>query len=147
MHAAEVSTFPPVVSVDARPCRVVGAAPREFHHHFRLAIGVEVAHRQRMPVGCTYSIFLQIARIWCAAEFMHPTGWRGLASAPTKARGSTSPDAFDELGFPRHVDGASAVAPSLHFVGVHFLRKRKSSIFLGVGEDAALLAASVAARV
>jgi len=25
-------------------------------------------------VGCTYSIFLQIERIWYAAEFVHPTG-------------------------------------------------------------------------
>ena len=24
-------------------------------------------------VGCTYSMFLQIARIWYAAEFVHPT--------------------------------------------------------------------------
>jgi putative flavoprotein involved in K+ transport len=56
------------------------------------------------------------------------------------------PGAFDELGFPRHEDGRSTVAPGLHFVGVHFLRKRKSSIFLGVGEDAALVAESVAAR-
>jgi putative flavoprotein involved in K+ transport len=55
------------------------------------------------------------------------------------------PGAFDELGFPRHENGRSTVAPGLHFVGVHFLRKRKSSIFLGVGEDAELVAASVAA--
>jgi hypothetical protein len=29
-------------------------------------------------------------------------------------------------------------------VGVHFLRKRKSSTFLGVGEDAAIVAEQVA---
>jgi putative flavoprotein involved in K+ transport len=54
--------------------------------------------------------------------------------------------AFDELGYPIHEDGASATADGLHFVGVHFLRKRKSSIFLGVGEDAAIVADRVATR-
>jgi putative flavoprotein involved in K+ transport len=54
------------------------------------------------------------------------------------------PGAFDELGFPVHDDGASTVAPGLYFVGVHFLRKRKSSLLIGVGEDAALVAGQIA---
>ena len=53
------------------------------------------------------------------------------------------PGAFDELGFPIHAEGASTVAPGLYFVGVHFLRKRKSSLLIGVGEDAALVAAQI----
>ena len=53
-------------------------------------------------------------------------------------------EAFDELGFPIHEDGASTVVPGLYFVGVHFLRKRKSSLLLGVGEDAQIVAAQVA---
>jgi len=56
------------------------------------------------------------------------------------------PNAFDELGFPVHRDGASIAVPGLFFVGVHFLRKRKSSLLIGVGEDAALVAQQVAAR-
>ena len=56
------------------------------------------------------------------------------------------PGAFDELGFPVNEDGASTVAPGLYFVGVHFLRKRRSSLLNGVGEDAALVARQVAAR-
>ena len=56
------------------------------------------------------------------------------------------PGAFDELGFPIHDEGASATTPGLYFVGVHFLRKRKSSLFLGVGEDAAIVARDIAAR-
>lgn len=56
------------------------------------------------------------------------------------------PGAFDELGFPIHEDGASPVAQGLYFVGVHFLRKRKSSIFMGVGEDAAIVARKIAER-
>jgi putative flavoprotein involved in K+ transport len=56
------------------------------------------------------------------------------------------PGAFDELGFPLHVEGASAVAPGLYFVGVHFLRKRKSSLLYGVGEDAAIVARQIASR-
>jgi putative flavoprotein involved in K+ transport len=54
------------------------------------------------------------------------------------------PEAFDELGFPLHEEGASTVIPGLFFVGVHFLRKRKSSLLIGVGEDAGIVAAGVA---
>ena len=53
-------------------------------------------------------------------------------------------DAFDEVGFPNQEDGASTVVPGLYFVGVHFLRKRKSSLLIGVGEDAAIVAGLVA---
>ena len=53
------------------------------------------------------------------------------------------PAAFDELGFPIHDEGASTVVPGLYFVGVHFLRKRKSSTLLGVGEDAAIVAGRI----
>jgi putative flavoprotein involved in K+ transport len=51
--------------------------------------------------------------------------------------------AFDEWGFPLTADGASTVVPGLYFVGVHFLRTRKSSLLFGVGEDAALVARSI----
>jgi putative flavoprotein involved in K+ transport len=54
------------------------------------------------------------------------------------------PGAFDDMGFPIHSGGASTVAPGLSFVGVHFLRTRKSSIFLGVGEDATIVADQIA---
>jgi len=50
------------------------------------------------------------------------------------------PGAFDEYGFPVHDECASTVVPGLYFAGVHFLRKRKSSLFIGVGEDAAIVA-------
>lgn len=53
------------------------------------------------------------------------------------------PDAFDDFGFPIHVEGASSVVSGLYFVGVHFLRKRKSSLLYGVGEDAAIVARQV----
>ncbi len=56
------------------------------------------------------------------------------------------PEAFDELGFPLQRDGASTVIGGLYFVGVHFLRRRKSSLLIGVGEDAAVVARSIAAR-
>ena len=56
------------------------------------------------------------------------------------------PDAFDELGFPVHEEGASTVVRGLYFVGVHFLRKRRSSLLNGVGEDAAIVARQIAAR-
>lgn len=57
------------------------------------------------------------------------------------------PEAFDTLGYPLQQDGASTVLPDLYFIGVHFLRKRKSALLLGVGEDASLVARQVADRV
>jgi putative flavoprotein involved in K+ transport len=56
------------------------------------------------------------------------------------------PDAFDEWGFPITQDGRSSVVPGLYFVGTHFLRKRKSSLFLGVGEDARVIVKNILAR-
>jgi putative flavoprotein involved in K+ transport len=46
---------------------------------------------------------------------------------------------FDEVGFPVQVDGRTQV-PGLYFVGVHWLRKNKSAILYGVGEDAEVVA-------
>lgn len=54
------------------------------------------------------------------------------------------PDAFDAMGCPRQVDGRSTVVPGLSFVGVHFLRTRTSSLLMGVGTDAAIVARGVA---
>jgi putative flavoprotein involved in K+ transport len=54
--------------------------------------------------------------------------------------------AFDERGFPIQQDGSSTTVPGLHFMGVHFQRKRKSATFLGVAEDAAVLAETIVAR-
>ena len=39
---------------------------------------------------------------------------------------------------------SSTVIPGLYFVGVHFLRKRKSSLLTGVGEDATIIARNIA---
>lgn len=73
-----------------------------------------------------------------------------MASAPAAQPGGyrswvNIPDAFDELGFPVQYDGASTVAPGLYFVGAHFLRTRKSSLFIGVGDDARIVAETIAA--
>jgi putative flavoprotein involved in K+ transport len=54
------------------------------------------------------------------------------------------PNAFDGHGFPIHHEGASTAAPGLYFVGVHFLRTRMSSILLGVGQDATIVASQIA---
>ena len=52
--------------------------------------------------------------------------------------------AFDDMGFPLASDCASTAVPGLYFAGVHFLRKRKSSLLMGVGEDAAVVARAIA---
>jgi putative flavoprotein involved in K+ transport len=56
------------------------------------------------------------------------------------------PEAFDPTGFPIQTDGVSQVVDGLHFVGVHFLRTRKSAILLGAREDAAVVADRIAVR-
>jgi putative flavoprotein involved in K+ transport len=56
------------------------------------------------------------------------------------------PSAFDDGGFPIQVDGASTVIPGLYFLGIHFLRKRKSSLLCGVGEDATIIARDIAGK-
>ena len=53
------------------------------------------------------------------------------------------PAAFDDGGFPLQRDGESTVVPGLLFVGVHFLRTRKSALLMGVGEDAAAVARGI----
>jgi Pyridine nucleotide-disulphide oxidoreductase len=45
----------------------------------------------------------------------------------------------DEMGFPVQTDGRTSV-PGLCFMGVHWMRKGKSSILYGVGEDAGVVA-------
>lgn len=65
---------------------------------------------------------------------------------PDYASWADFPDAFDDLGFPIQRDGSSTVVPGLHFMGVHFQRKRKSATFLGVAEDAAVVAETIVTR-
>ncbi|MBD3676944.1 MAG: NAD(P)-binding domain-containing protein [Rhodobacteraceae bacterium] len=55
-------------------------------------------------------------------------------------------EAFDGDGFPLQSDGASTVIDGLFFVGVHFMRKRKSALLYGVGEDAGVVSDAIAAR-
>jgi putative flavoprotein involved in K+ transport len=45
----------------------------------------------------------------------------------------------DDMGFPVQTNGICEV-PGLYFIGVHWMRKLKSSILYGVGEDAELVA-------
>jgi putative flavoprotein involved in K+ transport len=49
---------------------------------------------------------------------------------------------FDDIGFPVQVDGRTSV-PGLYFVGVHWMRKNKSAILYGVGEDAEVVAGHI----
>ena len=54
--------------------------------------------------------------------------------------------AFDPMGFPIALDGASTIFPGLYFCGVHFLRTRASSLLFGVGQDASIVAHTAAHR-
>jgi hypothetical protein len=78
----------------------------------------------------------------CAAHGVPPPpGFR-----PDFTRWVGFPAAFDEMGFPIQVDGSSTVVPGLHLMGLHFQRKRKSATFLGVAEDASVLAERILAE-
>jgi putative flavoprotein involved in K+ transport len=50
---------------------------------------------------------------------------------------------FDSVGYPIQRRGVSTV-PGLYFMGIHFQHTAKSDLFLGVGEDAAYVATSIA---
>jgi len=65
--------------------------------------------------------------------------------APATPAGCGSP-AFDAIGFPLTDDCASTGVPGLYFCRVHFLRKRKSAVLFGIGEDAAIVARSIARK-
>jgi len=53
---------------------------------------------------------------------------------------------FDEAGAPLHRRGITS-SPGLYFLGLPWLYKEKSALLFGIGEDAAFLAADIAARV
>ena len=53
------------------------------------------------------------------------------------------PEVLDPIGFPIQDADGNGPLPGLHFVGVHFLRKRQSSLLPGVGEDAAVVVKTV----
>ena len=63
---------------------------------------------------------------------------------PSRLRALGALPVLDAMGFPLTHDDVSTVVPGLFFCGVHFLRKRKSSTLFGVGEDAAIVAQSIA---
>ena len=50
---------------------------------------------------------------------------------------------FDDMGFPVQTDGRTKV-PGLYFMGVHWMRKGKSAILYGVGEDAEIVVRNIA---
>ena len=66
------------------------------------------------------------------------------ASAPTTRSGSACP-ARSTSSASRSSGRREHGRAGLFFVGVHFLRKRKSSLLFGVGEDAAIVARQIAA--
>jgi putative flavoprotein involved in K+ transport len=56
------------------------------------------------------------------------------------------PEAFDADGFAMHTEGKSDTVEGLWFVGMHFLRTRKSALLAGVGEDANVVAEQIAGQ-
>jgi putative flavoprotein involved in K+ transport len=52
---------------------------------------------------------------------------------------------LDDEGWPAQTRGVTA-CPGVYFVGLHWLHKRKSALFLGVGDDAEYVASSILSR-
>ncbi len=69
--------------------------------------------------------------VW-ATGFRYDLGWIRLP-------------VLDEAGEPVHRRGVTR-CPGLHFLGLAWLHKLKSSVLCGVGEDAAYLAERIAER-
>jgi len=53
---------------------------------------------------------------------------------------------FGENGYPHHENGVVPAAPGLFFLGLRFQYRMSSSLIGGVGRDAAMVAARIAAR-
>jgi putative flavoprotein involved in K+ transport len=51
---------------------------------------------------------------------------------------------FDAWGFPVTEDDLRTAVPGLYFCGVHFLRNRRSALLWGVGDDARIIAQTIA---
>ncbi|PWC05099.1 flavin-containing monooxygenase [Agromyces badenianii] len=56
------------------------------------------------------------------------------------------PGVVDDMGFPVQDDGASSRVPGLFFVGMPWMRTRKSPLLLGVGDDAEIVVGGLAAQ-
>lgn len=52
---------------------------------------------------------------------------------------------FDDMGYPVVDDALRTAVPGLFFCGAHLLRTRRSGLLFGVGQDAAIVAESLAA--
>jgi putative flavoprotein involved in K+ transport len=53
---------------------------------------------------------------------------------------------FDDIGYPVTSGGAVTAVPGLYFCGVHFMTRRRSGFLYGVGDDAEVVAESIAMR-
>jgi len=93
-----------------------------------------------VPVSRTRMTLLTGSSL-CTAAVVFTSGFR-----PDYTRWVRFPSAFDDAGFPIQQDGVSTVIPGLSFMGGHFQRKRKSATFLGVAEDAGVLAEKIIAQ-
>ncbi|KZE94619.1 putative oxidoreductase CzcO [Agromyces sp. NDB4Y10] len=100
-------------------------------------MSVPVPDLPRMPPGSVLAApaprLAEFSAVVVACGFRPDYRWIGI------------PGVVDELGLPIQHDGASTVVPGLYFAGVPWMRTRKSPLLLGVGEDAAVVAAQLAA--
>lgn len=74
-----------------------------------------------------------LSAVVVACGYRPDYGWIGI------------PGVVDDVGLPRQREGAAIAAPGLYFVGVPWLRTRRSPLLLGVGEDARAVVAQLAA--
>lgn len=93
-------------------CAGIGAAPP----HFEMPPPLRIETRAALDVKHD-----AIAAVIWTSGYRPDYGWVKLP-------------VFDDMGFPVQTNGRTN-APGLYFMGVHWLRKNKSSILYGVGED------------
>ena len=110
--------------------RVRGRAPSAVRRARRGGAGAGSAGATATPGTCAELDLAGVGAIVWATGFRPDYGWIELP-------------VLDASGRPLHRRGVTDF-PGLAFLGVHWLHKRKSSLFIGVGEDAAHVVSQVA---
>jgi putative flavoprotein involved in K+ transport len=109
---------------------LIGIAPRDFVSHGIRRVGRVTEVRDGLPHAGDLEMSPRVV-LW-STGYASDFGWIQL---PT----------IQGNGVPRHERGV-AQPPGLYFVGLRFLYRQSSALLGGVGEDAAFVAAEIAAR-
>ena len=104
--------------------------------------GYQIAHRSAGAESLPASLHQVLAEDYRNSDALPPGNVLLVGSGYRPHYGWLKLPVFDDMGFSVQVDGRAAL-PGLYFVGVHWMRKNKSAIPYGVGEDAEVVARDI----